>query len=200
MGGNIGRPVLDLELGGSDRLFVLELSSYQLDLAEKIACRIGVLLNITPDHLDRHGTFDAYVRAKRRLFELQPADGIAIVGVDDPTCSAIADELEAAGRRVIKISAAGPLQNGVFARGTALVDALDGNAREVVDLAGIQSLEGRHNRQNAAAAFAVLRALGVAPADAVKGFAKLRQPAAPHGDGGQGWPGPLRRRQQGHQP
>lgn len=173
MGGNIGRPVLDLELDGNDRLFVLELSSYQLDLAEKIACRIGVLLNITPDHLDRHGTFDAYVRAKRRLFELQPADGIAIIGVDDPTCSAIADELEAAGRRVIKISAAGLLENGVFVRGTVLVDALDGNAREVVGLAGIQSLEGRHNRQNAAAAYAALRALGVAPADAVKGFASF---------------------------
>ena len=173
MGGNIGLPVLDLELGGSDRVFVLELSSYQLDLADQIACRIGVLLNITPDHLDRHGTFEAYVQAKRRLFELQPDDGIAVIGVDDAPSSNIADELEAAGRRVIRISATGPLENGVFARGTVLVDALDGNACEVVDLAGMQSLEGRHNRQNAAAAYAVLRALGVAPADAVQGFASF---------------------------
>lgn len=173
MGGNIGLPVLDLELGGSNRVFVLELSSYQLDLADEIACRIGVLLNITPDHLDRHGTFEAYVQAKRRLFELQPDDGIAVIGVDDPPSRVIADELEGTGRRVIRISAALPLGNGVFARGTVLVDALDGSSWEVVDLARVQSLEGRHNLQNAAAAYAVLRALGVAPADVAKNFASF---------------------------
>ena len=173
MGGNIGLPVLDLELGGSDRVFVLELSSYQLDLATKITCRIGVLLNVTPDHLDRHGTFAAYVEAKRRLFELQPDDGIAVIGIDDAPSRAIAGELEAAGRRVIRISAVEPLPNGVFARGTVLIDALDHDACEVVDLADMQSLEGMHNRQNAAAAYAVLRVLGLAPAVAVQGFASF---------------------------
>jgi UDP-N-acetylmuramoylalanine--D-glutamate ligase len=173
LGGNIGRPVLDLDVGGADRLFVLELSSYQLDLAERLACRIGVLLNITPDHLDRHGTFAAYVAAKRRLFDLQAADGIAVVGVDDRSSRAIADELAAAGRRVLRISAAGPLGHGVYAEGTRLVDALDGAPRTVADLAGIASLEGRHNRQNAAAAYATLRALGIAASDAVQGFASF---------------------------
>jgi len=171
LGGNIGKPVLDLDLGGPERVFVLELSSYQLDLAERIAPAIGVLLNITPDHLDRHGTFAAYIAAKRRLFSLQPESGIAVVGVDDGPCSTIADELEAAGRRVIRISAARALERGVYARGSELVDAMGAVPRSIADLAGIASLEGRHNRQNAAAAYAVLRALDVPEADAVRGFA-----------------------------
>lgn len=170
LGGNIGRPALDLELGGRERLFVLELSSYQLDLAQTLACRIAVLLNLTPDHLDRHGTFDAYVAAKRRLFTLQPKGGIAVLGVDDAPSRALADDLEAEGRRVIRISALGPVAGGVWADGTRLIDGTGGAAVEVADLAGIEALEGRHNRQNAAAAFAVLRAVGVAPEAGVRGF------------------------------
>jgi UDP-N-acetylmuramoylalanine--D-glutamate ligase len=179
LGGNIGKPVLDLDLGGPERLFVLELSSYQLDLAARIAPRVAVLLNITPDHLDRHGSFEAYIQAKRRLFTLQPEDGIAIVGVDDAPCRAIVDDLEAHGRRVIRISAASTTERGVYARGTGLVDAINGNPRPVADhLAGIQSLEGRHNRQNAAASYAVLRSLGVSPEDAARGFATFQ--SLPH--------------------
>jgi UDP-N-acetylmuramoylalanine--D-glutamate ligase len=178
LGGNIGKPVLDLDLGSPERVFVLELSSYQLDLATGIAPRIGVLLNITPDHLDRHGTFEAYIAAKRRLFDLQPETGIAVIGVDDAPTRTIADELEAQGRRVIRISAASELQRGVYASGTELVDATGETPKAVADLAGIQSLEGRHNRQNAAAAWAVLRALGVPEADAARGFATFE--SLPH--------------------
>lgn len=173
LGGNIGRPVLALEPGGPERVFVLELSSYQLDLARVISPAIGVLLNITPDHLDRHGTLAAYVAAKRRLFALQAADATAIVGIDDATSAGIADELEVAGRRVIRISAQSPAAGGVHVLGTRLVDWMQGEPVEVADLAGIESLEGRHNRQNAAAAYACLRTLGV-PADAaVRGLASF---------------------------
>ena len=178
MGGNIGKPVLDLDLGGPGRTFVLELSSYQLDLANQIAPEVAVLLNITPDHLDRHGSFDAYVAAKRRLFMLQPEDGIAIVGVDDAPSLAIADSLEAQGRKVIRISASSELARGVYTRGTELVDSLDGTPRPVADLAGIPSLEGRHNRQNAAAAYAVLRALDIPAEDAVRGLPSFQ--SLPH--------------------
>lgn len=174
LGGNIGKPVLELELGQPERVFVLELSSYQLDLATEIAPDVAVLLNITPDHLDRHGTFAAYVAAKQRLFDLQPPAGTAVIGVDDPSSKAMADELEASGRRVIRISAAQALAAGVFARGTELVDALDGTPRTVADLAGSQSLEGRHNRQNAAASYAALRALGMPAAAIVAGFASFQ--------------------------
>lgn len=173
LGGNIGRPVLDLEPGPQDRTFVLELSSYQLDLAAELACRVGVLLNLTPDHLDRHGTFAAYVAAKRRLFELQPKDGIAVVGVDDSPSRELADGLEAEGRRVIRISATGPVPGGVWAEGRHLVDGIGETPEAVADLAGIESLEGRHNLQNAAAAYAVLRALGVPAEAGVRGFASF---------------------------
>ena len=176
LGGNIGKPVLDLDLGNPQRVFVLELSSYQLDLATEIATEIAVLLNITPDHLDRHGSFDAYVAAKRRLFTLQPASGSAVIGVDDAPSRAIADELEAQGRRVVRISAASELEQGVYARGAELIDATGETSETVADLAGIQSLEGRHNRQNAAAAWAVLRALGIA--DGASGFATFQ--SLPH--------------------
>ena len=169
LGGNIGKPVLDLELGTRERVFVLELSSYQLDLATELAPSVAVLLNITPDHLDRHGSFDAYIQAKRRLFSLQPDNGIAVIGVDDAPSEAIADELDTQGRRVIRISAARALSRGVYAKGTELVDATGGTPETVADLHGVSSLEGRHNRQNAAAAWAVLRALGVP--DAARGFA-----------------------------
>ncbi len=178
MGGNIGLPVLDLQLGPESETVVLELSSYQLDLATALHARVAVLLNITPDHLDRHGTFQAYVAAKRRLFDLQPEGAAAVVGVDDATSTGIADALEAQGRRVIRISAARALERGVFARGSELVDALDGRPHAVADLAGLQGLLGRHNRQNAAAAYAALRALGVAAADAVRGLATFR--SLPH--------------------
>lgn len=176
LGGNIGKPVLDLDLGGAQRVFVLELSSYQLDLATELAPEIAVLLNITPDHLDRHGNFEAYIAAKRRLFALQPDTGIAVIGVDDAPSRAIADDLEAQGRRVIRISAASELKRGVYAKGTELVDATGGAPETVADLAGIQSLEGRHNGQNAAAAWAVLRALDVS--DAARGFASFE--SLPH--------------------
>ena len=178
MGGNIGKPVLDLDLGGKGRTFVLELSSYQLDLANQISPEVAVLLNITPDHLDRHGSFEAYIEAKRRLFTLQPKDGIAVIGVDDAPSLAIAESLEAQGRRVIRVSASSEPARGVYARGTELVDSLDGTPRAVADLAGISSLEGRHNRQNAVASYAVLRALNVPPADAVRGFATFQ--SLPH--------------------
>ncbi len=173
LGGNIGRPVLDLEPGPEGRTFVLELSSYQLDLAEALACRVAVLLNLTPDHLDRHGTFEAYVAAKRRLFELQPEGGIAVVGVDDAPSRELALGLEAEGRRLIRISAKSPVPGGVWAEGRQLVDGMGETPQAVADLAGIESLEGRHNLQNAAAAYAVLRALGVPAEAAVRGFASF---------------------------
>lgn len=178
MGGNIGKPVLDLDQGEPGRVFVLELSSYQLDLAKRLELGIAVLLNITPDHLDRHGTLAAYVAAKRRIFELQAEGGTAVIGIDDPISSGIADELATMGRRVVRISAEKPVSSGVYAEGTRLIDALEGEPCVVADLTGIESLEGRHNRQNAAAAYACLRALGIPATAAVWGFASFK--SLPH--------------------
>ena len=83
VGGNIGRPVFELDPGREDRVFVLELSSYQLDLCERLHCRVAVWLNLTPDHLDRHGDLAGYVAAKERIFRHQETGDVAVIGVDD---------------------------------------------------------------------------------------------------------------------
>ena len=159
LGGNIGVPALGLDTLGADGLYVLELSSYQLELTPSLDCAVAVLLNITPDHLDRHGSMDGYVAAKERIFA-QPADQAAVIGIDDEICRAIARRLTDAGRRVATISARTAAAKVAVADGI-LIDALDGPAR-VADLAPIPTLPGAHNWQNAAAAYAACRAVGLA--------------------------------------
>jgi UDP-N-acetylmuramoylalanine--D-glutamate ligase len=120
------------------------------------------LLNITPDHLDRHGSIEAYAAIKEQLVAHVGAGGTAIVGVDDVYCAAIADRLEAAGKRVLRVSVEHILANGIYRDGTRLMLAQSGTARMVADLAGIGALKGIHNAQNAAAAYGALAACGVA--------------------------------------
>jgi UDP-N-acetylmuramoylalanine--D-glutamate ligase len=136
-----------------------------------------VLLNVSPDHLDRHGGMDGYVAAKRMIFRGQGTGTTAIVGVDDAVCAGIRAELAAAGgRRTLAISAATNDGVDVGAAGGILVDAIDGPPRDVADLRKIATLPGRHNWQNAAAAYAACRAMG-APAsgiaDALAGYGGL---------------------------
>jgi UDP-N-acetylmuramoylalanine--D-glutamate ligase len=162
VGGNIGIPALQLARVATDGLYVLEMSSYQLEITPSAVFDAALLLNITPDHLDRHGGMDGYIAAKRRIFARQRAGQTAIVGVDDPICAAIAAALARDGAaRVVEISAARRLDRGVHAAGGVLVDALEGPAREIADLRPIATLPGRHNWQNAAAAYAACRAMGV---------------------------------------
>lgn len=173
-GGNIGLAALDLLPKPLDDIYVLELSSYQLELAERLACTVAVILNISPDHLDRHGGFAGYVRAKERILRNQQASDCAVIGVDDPWGEALVRRLQQrCGRRVIPISSGRRLSQGVYAEEGRLFDALDGPAREVTDLRGVESLRGAHNWQNAAAAYASLRALDVAPALAVRGMTRF---------------------------
>ncbi len=104
-GGNLGTASLSLAPLGSGGTYVLELSSFQLELIQSLAFEVAVLLNITPDHLDRHGGMDGYIAAKRRIFARQRAHSTAIVGIDDPICRAIADQLRREGpARVVPIS------------------------------------------------------------------------------------------------
>src|SRR5690606_17374202 len=86
VGGNLGTPALSLEELGQDGLYVLEMSSYQLELTVSITWDVAILLNITPDHLDRHGGMEGYIAAKKRIFHRQTRPRAAIVGVDDPIC------------------------------------------------------------------------------------------------------------------
>ncbi len=162
MGGNIGRPVFDLDPGPESRVFVLELSSYQLELCAHLRCRVGVWLNLTPDHLDRHGTLAGYAAAKERLFAGQAAGDVAVVGIDDPPGRALAARLRAEGRRrVVSVSLDPALPAEVEVAGGRLIDLLDGAPVEVLDLRALENLRGAHNWQNVAAAFAAVRALGV---------------------------------------
>jgi UDP-N-acetylmuramoylalanine--D-glutamate ligase len=170
VGGNLGTPVLELPPLAGDGVYVLEMSSYQLDLTPSLVFTVAVLLNITPDHLARHGGMDGYVAAKRRVFRGVGADLVSVIGVDDDICRGIAAELtEQGGRRVVAISAEQPVAGGVFVRNGIVFDAAygdtGGGAVAVIDLAGAAALPGVHNAQNAAAAYAATRALGIAPAD-----------------------------------
>ncbi len=167
MGGNIGRAVMTLEPFAPGRHYVVECSSYQIDLAPSINPSAGVLLNLTPDHLDRHGNMHHYASIKERLVA---GSDIAIVGVDDVYCAAIADRLERAGKPVIRISARSLVTDGLYVDGTQLMEAAQGELRPVVSLAGIGSLRGRHNAQNALAAVAACRVGGLNEAEIEAGL------------------------------
>ena len=171
IGGNIGVPVLDLEPMHGGAIYVLELSSYQLDLTSSLKPNVAILLNITPDHLDRHGGFEGYVAAKRRILLNQGKGDTAIIGVDEPAGQTICTEITAANRRTIwPISARKAMGRGVYALGGQLYDATCTEARQVADLTAARSLLGRHNGQNAAAAYAAAKALGLSTAEIVAGL------------------------------
>jgi len=160
VGGNIGTPALALEPMG-DGLYVLEMSSYQLELTPSLVFDVAVLINITPDHLDRHGGMDGYVAAKRLIFRGQDRDHTAVIGIDDEPSRQIHDGLAGGSQIVVPISASRPVERGVYVIDGMLCDATSGAAERVADLKPIATLPGAHNWQNAAAAYAACRALGL---------------------------------------
>jgi UDP-N-acetylmuramoylalanine--D-glutamate ligase len=162
VGGNIGTGVLALEPPRRGAIYVLELSSYQLDLVSSLRANAAVHLNLTPDHLERHGDMARYAAAKRAIFNNQQASDWAIVGVDDDWGMALCTRLNAAnGRVVVPISSGQALGKGVCALGSMLWDNLDGRSYMAADLSLARALPGSHNAQNAAAAYAAARAMGV---------------------------------------
>ncbi|MGQ9365407.1 UDP-N-acetylmuramoyl-L-alanine--D-glutamate ligase [Azospirillum sp. ST 5-10] len=168
VGGNLGTPVLTLPPMGADGSYVLEMSSYQLELTVSITWDVGVLLNVTPDHLDRHGGMDGYVAAKRRIFHRQTRPRTAVIGVDDPIGRGIFEDLKAKGDQFIRpVSVLGREPGGVYALDGWLYDDSEGRHERVADLRGFRALPGRHNWQNAAAAYAACRAAGIAAATVV---------------------------------
>jgi UDP-N-acetylmuramoylalanine--D-glutamate ligase len=169
LGGNIGKAVLDLDPFADDLIYVLELSSFQIDLAPSLAPDAAALINITPDHLDRHGTLEDYARIKARIFAHLPATGTAVVGIDDAPTRAIADSL--AGPLAVKrIAIDRPVVTGVWAEDGVLHETDRGNELARLDLAGIGSLRGAHNWQNAAFAYALARAQGLDAATIAQGL------------------------------
>ena len=160
IGGNIGVGVLDLEDMHGGAVYVLEMSSYQLDLTSSLHADVTVILNISPDHLERHGTMENYVAAKRRILANQGKGDTAVIGVDDAWGQQICTEITAANRRtIVPISATKAMGRGVYVLNGLLYDATGERAVEVADLN--RSLPGRHNWQNAAAAYAAAKGLGI---------------------------------------
>jgi UDP-N-acetylmuramoylalanine--D-glutamate ligase len=151
LGGNIGLPVLAQDPLPEGGVYVLELSSFQIDLTQSLDCDVAVLLNVTPDHLDRYEGFDAYAASKARLFEMQSSDRVAIVSTETETSRRIG---EATGRAVF-VSAA-----------------------DVADQSAWRSLQGPHNAENVAAASAAARALGLTNAEIEAGLRTY--PGLPH--------------------
>lgn len=166
LGGNIGTPILKLEVPADNRFHVIELSSYQIDLAPSLAPSIGVLLNLSPDHIDRHGTMENYAAIKERLVQ---ASDLAVVGVDDAFCEAIELRHAKSGRRTVPVSLLAQRPGGVHASGRT-VFACGEVPRKLADLSGIGSLRGDHNAQNAAVAVAVCLNCGLSEAEIQAGL------------------------------
>tara|TARA_R110002020_G_scaffold53433_1_gene149582 strand:+ start:1209 stop:2630 length:1422 start_codon:yes stop_codon:yes gene_type:complete len=168
LGGNIGTAVLTLEPPAPGRVHVVECSSYQIDLAPSLDPSAGLLLNLTPDHLDRHGSMQHYADVKTRLVA---QSDVAIIGDDDDWCRAIADRLEAGGRPVVRISKDHALDDGLFAQGSMIRQAKAGAAGDLADLSAVTTLRGAHNAQNAAAAIAACRSVGLSDDEIRAGLA-----------------------------
>jgi len=164
VGGNLGIPALELEPLGIEGTYVLEMSSFQIELTRSITFDIAVLLNISADHLDRYAGMDDYVAAKKMIFHRQTNPRTAVIGMDDDFCRAIHDELKAAGEQVvIGVSGTTSVPGGVYAVDGILIDDVEGQETPVIDLKENACLPGAHNWQNAAAAYAATKAAGVQP-------------------------------------
>ena len=161
MGGNIGTAILSLQPPRAGRVHVIEMSSYQIDLCPSLDPSVGILLNVSEDHLDRHGTIDHYAAVKERLVAGVQPGGAAIVGVDDGWCRAVADRLDQAGKPVVRVSVKQPLADGMYVEHDTIVRAAGGARTEIARIGGIGSLRGVHNAQNATCAAAAVLALGV---------------------------------------
>ena len=161
MGGNIGTAILSLQPPRMGRVHVIEMSSYQIDLAPSLDPSVGILLNVSEDHIDRHGTLEHYAAVKERLVAGVQKQGTAIVGVDDGFSRNTADRIEQAGRRVVRVSVKNPLPDGVYVEHEIIWRAAGGARSEIARIGGIGSLRGLHNAQNAACASACALALGV---------------------------------------
>jgi UDP-N-acetylmuramoylalanine--D-glutamate ligase len=161
VGGNLGAAALSLEPLPGDGIYVLELSSYQLELTPTPISDVAILLNVTPDHLSRHGGMDGYIDAKALILRPKGRGSIGVLGVDDQPCRDLFAKLQGAGRKLIPISVEREVKGGVDALTGMLVDRTGAKPEQIVDLKSIATLPGSHNWQNAAAAYLAARAMGL---------------------------------------
>lgn len=161
IGGNIGRGVLDLDKMHAGTHYVIELSSYQLERTHSLRANAAVFLNLSPDHLERHGDMKGYEAAKRRIFNNQTSDDAIIIGVDSEPMKRIHSEVAAQnGRKIFPVSVKKCLGRGVSVMKGKLYCNIHHKAVEICDLSKAKALEGLHNHQNAAVAFAAVQSFG----------------------------------------
>ncbi len=175
LGGNIGVGVLDLDYPAADETVVLELSSYQTDLARSLAPDVAVFLNLSDDHLDRHEGRGGYFAAKARLFEAGAPER-AVIGVAEPEGAYLANRLEGVAEKVVRIGGADGWT--VSMRKAFLTERQNGRQLAAIDLRAAPALRGAHNGQNACAAYAVCRLMGLGPKQIEKGLTGF--PGLPH--------------------
>ncbi len=177
VGGNIGKPVLDLAPPNAKTVYVLEVSSYQIDLSPGLTPDVAILSNLTPDHIDRHGSMENYAAIKARLLEHTDKSGLVVVGVDDSNSAAIYTRLAAAAPcEAVAVSVGKVLGRGIFVIDGKLYDAWGQTAAQICDLNAAANLPGAHNWQNAALAYAAVKHLVRDPraiANAIQRFGGL---------------------------
>jgi UDP-N-acetylmuramoylalanine--D-glutamate ligase len=178
VGGNLGVPALGLNILGSEGVYALEMSSYMLERIAAIRFDAAAMLNLSPDHLDRHGDMAGYLAAKRRIFDRQDEDATAVVGVDDEAGRAVAEALAGGPAQLVRISGARAVPGGVYVENARVIDARGGHPYRIASLVRHPTLPGAHNAQNAAAAAALALALRMPPEDVAAGIASF--PGLPH--------------------
>lgn len=158
VGGNLGIPVMELNPLGNDGIYVLELSSYQLETSPSFHAEVSVLLNITPDHLERHGGMEGYIAAKKLIYKNSTSTDTLVISVDDPHCLSIYEALRVSKKiNLLPISISKILSEGLYVKDGHLYE----KGESVLDLRQFDRLRGTHNWQNIAAAYEALRSLGV---------------------------------------
>lgn len=183
-GGNLGLPALGFEPPDKDSYCVLEMSSFQLKLSRQTHFNIALLLNISPDHLDYHGSMTDYITAKLSLFAGVQKKDKAIISLEDPLCRACAQAVKERVEDLICFGSAPMRVRGVAVQGDQIIDQLGDEPIPVIDLTAIENLKGPHNAQNIAAAYAACHMAGVSIEDFSKALASFpglahRQQEAP---------------------
>lgn len=176
VGGNIGTSASSLPALGNDGKYVIEVSSYQLDLLQKTKFNVAILLNITPDHLDRHGNMQGYIDVKKKIYARQSSNDYSIVAVDDEHTQKIFEELKLkSATKIIPVSCLKKVPGGVFIDKGVIYDNINKTEQKFA-LGKLQRLPGKHNEQNIAAAYAAMVCIGGKPekiVEAIKSFPGL---------------------------
>lgn len=167
VGGNLGIPVMELKPLEENGTYVLEVSSYQLEISSSLHLNVGILLNITPDHLERHGGMDGYIAAKRLIYRNSTSQDTLVISVDDLPCLKIYEDLKLSGQtNLLPISTCKILSEGIHVKEGILHE----NSHPVLSLKDLPRLKGQHNWQNVAAAYGALRSMGVSAETIAQGI------------------------------